>query len=256
MKTKLFILLGVISLLLGGCDSPQRTALPTDSPGPSQTWIDAPQPNSTLPLLPYNLIFHGASFVGVTEFEVKINGNLVASVPPLSSGSGGPNYGTLFLGEYLWSPSSPGIYLISVRAKGNGQFSAPDQIQITIKGGKETDISLEPIPSPTETLVEFSQCTYIAIINHFCRLGPGTGYEGVDNFVPDQSAPVIGQSSDGYFWYVIGPNYGEVCTVPKAERFGKTEGDCDQLVRFTPMPLPTPTNTPVPTACPAGVPCP
>ncbi len=256
MKAKLFILLGLISLLLASCDLPQRPALATDLPGPNQTWIDAPLPNSTLPLLPYNLIFHGASFVGVTEFEVKINGSLVVTVPPISSGSGGPNYGTLFLGEYLWSPSSPGIYIISIRAKGNGQFSSPDQVQITITGGKEKELPLEPIPTPTETLIELRQCTYIAIIKHFCRLGPGTGYEGVDTFVPGQSAPVVGQSTDGFFWYVTGPNYGELCTVPMAEQFGETEGDCDQLARFTPMPLPTPTNTPEPTACPAGVPCP
>lgn len=256
MKMKLIVLLGLISLILASCDKPQRTPLVTDLPGPNQTWIDAPLTNSTLPLLPYNLIFHGASFVGITEFEVKINGSLVATVPPLSSGSGGPNYGTLFLGEYLWNPSIPGIYLISVRAKGNGQFSPLAQVQITIKGSKETDIPLEPIPTSTETQDELSQCIYTALINHFCRLGPGMGYEGVDNFVPDQSAPVIGQSTDGFFWYVTGPNYYEVCTVPKAERFGKTEGNCDQLTRFTPMPLPTPTYTPEPTACPAGVPCP
>ena len=114
--------------------------------GPSQTWIDAPLHNSNLPLLPYKLVFHGASFVGVTEFEIQINGALIGTVPPVSSGSGGPQYGTLFLGEYEWTPPAPGTYLVQVRAKGNGQFSSPDQVQVTVNGGKITSLPFEPIP--------------------------------------------------------------------------------------------------------------
>ncbi len=280
MKAKIWIILGILSIVLAACDQPKRaTALPTSPPGPSQTWIDAPLHNSTIPLLPYKLVFHGASFVGVTEFEIQINGALIGTVPPVSSGSGGPQYGTLFLGEYEWTPPAPGTYLIQVRAKGNGQFSSPDQVQVTVSGGKITPlpfesiptptdtlieiqqstftpIPFEPIPTPTNTLVEVMQCKHTAIISHFCRLGPGMGYEAIDNFVPGQSAPIVGQSTDGFFWYVQGPNYGELCTVPTAPKFGESDGNCDQLPRFTPKPLPTPTNTPEPTPCPAGVPCP
>ncbi len=261
MKAKIWIIIGILSIVLAACDQPKRaTALPTSPPGPSQTWIDAPLHNSTIPLLPYKLVFHGASFVGVTEFEIQINGALIGTVPPVSSGSGGPQYGTLFLGEYEWTPPAPGTYLIQVRAKGNGQFSSPDQVQVTVSGGKSTPVPFEPIPTPTNTLVEVKHCKYTAIISHFCRLGPGMGYEAIDNFVPGQSAPIVGQSTDGFFWYVHGPNYGELCTVPTAPNFGESDGDCDELPRFTPMPLPTPTKTREPTReptpCPAGVPCP
>jgi hypothetical protein len=237
MKTRIWIIFGLFSIVFTACDRPTpNLTLPTSPPGPNQTWIDAPLPNSTLPLLPYKLIFHGASFVGVTEFEININGIAEAAVLPISTGSGGSKYGTLFTGEYEWNPPAPGIYLIQVRAKGNGIYSSPDQVQVTVTG--------DVVESATQTpqVVEIEQCTYKAIINHFCRRGPSKYFEAIDNFIPEQVAPIIGQSTDGFFWYVIGPNYGEVCTVPNEDRFGEVSGDCEMLPRFTPIPSPTPTE--------------
>jgi hypothetical protein len=84
----------MISIILAGCEKPTKTlVVPTTPPGPSQTWIDSPLPNARLHLQPYTLIFHGASFVGVTEFEIEINGTVEASVSPNSTGSGGSEYG-------------------------------------------------------------------------------------------------------------------------------------------------------------------
>jgi hypothetical protein len=211
----------------------------TPDPSPSQTWIDAPLPNSVLPLLPYELVFHGASFVGVTEFELRINGVVITEVPPVSSSSGGSQMGTLFLGKYLWTPLAPGTYLIAVRAKGNGQFSSPDHVQVTVSGDE-----IEP---PTEEAAK--ECTFTALVSLNCRIGPGMDYEAIDAFAPDQSAPIIGQTSDGFYWYVNAPNSSRVCTVPTAPQYGKTEGDCSELPRFTPMPLPTPTATEEPKGC-------
>jgi hypothetical protein len=223
----------------------------TPQPGPSQVWIDAPLPYSTIPLLPYKLVFHGASFVGLTEFEIKIDGTVITTTPPVSSGSGGPNYGTMFLGEYTWHPPGPGTYLISIRALGNGEYSPPALVEVTVSGGKEIDL---PAAKPTDTPpVEIQQCIYTALINQFCRRSSGSGYEAIDNFVIGQSALVVGISVDGYFWYVVGPNYGEVCTVPTAPRFGETTGPCEEKPRYTPIPSPTPTL--IPTPCPAARPC-
>lgn len=258
MKAKVWmIIVGLFSIVAAACNQPERaTVFPSPAPGPSQTWIDDPLPNSNLPLLPYKIVFHGASFVGVTEFELQINGVVIATVPPVSSGSGGPQYGTMFLGEYTWNPPAPGTYLIRVRAKGNGQFSPPDQVQVTVGGGKDTPLPLEPVPTPTNTLVAARQCTFTASISLFCYLGPGTHYQKVDTFDPGQSAPIVGQSPDSSFWYVLGPRSGLECAVPTTPRMGEADGDCDELPRFTPMPLPTPTNMSRPTPCPAGARCP
>ena len=250
MKRKIWIILVWICIFLVACDGPVRA---TPAPGPSQTWIDAPLDGSTLALAPYTVVFHGASFVGVTEFEVRVDGVVLAITTPISGGSGGPNYGTLFLSEYVWTPPAPGTYIISVRAKGNGGYSPYDQAQVTIEGGKQVDL---PAEVPQDSMAETGQCIFTAAINLFCRLSSGSLYLAVDNFIAGQTAPIAGQSTDDFFWYVYGPNYGELCTVPKAERFGEADGDCDDQPRFTPMPLPSPTPTLEPTPCPAGIPCP
>lgn len=247
MKTRIWIIIGLLSLVITSCDRPKRTAVrPTSPPGPSQTWIDAPQPNSSLHLQPTKLVFHGASFVGVTEFDIKINGYSEATVPPGSTGSGGSQYGTLFYGEYTWDPPATGTYLIEIRAKGNGVFSPPDQVQVTIT---DSDFGLT---DPTPPLKDPQECTYTALINHFCRRGPNNDYEEIDHFAPEQFAPIIGQSTDGLFWYVVGPNYGEVCTIPAEDGFGKLSGDCETLPKFTPLPPPTSNESPGCTVRQAG----
>ena len=87
-------------------------------------------------------------------------------------------------------------------------------------------------------------CTFTAGKNLFCRSGPGaSAYPVVDSFIKGQSAPVTGQSVDGKFLYVAGPNNGLTCAVPSAESFGTTKGDCMELLVFTPVPPPiTPTT--------------
>ena len=235
MRTRIWIIIGLISIICTSCVKPKKDVFrPTSPPGPSQTWIDAPLPNSNLTLNPYKLVFHGASFVGIDEFEIEINGTLEASVPPIATGSGGGVDGTKFLGEYIWNPPTAGNYLIQVRAKGNGSFSPPDQVQVKVISGDFWPN--DPPPLATKD----NNCTYTALINHFCRQGPGTGFAKTDNFTPEQTASVIGQSTDGFFWYVIGPNYGEVCTVPVDDGFGEVSGDCDILPVFTPIPEESP----------------
>ena len=87
-------------------------------------------------------------------------------------------------------------------------------------------------------------CTFTAGMNLFCRSGPAaSAYPVVDSFIKGQSAPVTGQSADGKFLYVAGPNNGLSCAVPNAESFGTTRGDCQELAVFTPVPPPiTPTT--------------
>jgi hypothetical protein len=99
----------------------------------SQTWIDAPLPNSTIPELPYKLMFHGASASGIAEFEVMVNGELITKVL-LSSLNINE---TLFFGEYLWTPGGPGTFLIEVKAIGNEQETSFDQVYVTVRGEEE-----------------------------------------------------------------------------------------------------------------------
>ncbi len=96
-------------------------------------------------------------------------------------------------------------------------------------GGQET-------PSPTLT---FQPCVFTARVNLNCRSSPGVSvYPVVDVLAAGVSAVVIGQSADGQFLYVAGPNYGAICALPLDERYGEATGDCGLLPVFTPVPTP------------------
>jgi hypothetical protein len=85
---------------------------------------------------------------------VQINGALLEESAPIGTGSGGPVYHTLFLGESLWTPAQPGTYLIQVSSKAGGDpFSAPAFAEVTVLGDFELKavtppaiISLTPTP--------------------------------------------------------------------------------------------------------------
>ena len=193
--------------------------------------------------------------VGITEFEIHINGVLFATTPPASTD---PN-GTLFYGETLWTPPAPGTYLIEVIAKGNGQVSSPDQVYVTVIGDGDGDGDNDGdddgdeavTPTPTDEIIdeidEVEGCRYTALVNLNCRLGPGSYYISVGFFLPGQSAPVVGNTADGFYWYVVAPDTGNVCTVPNNTVFGTVEGYCSEPPIFTPVPPPTEIPTPTPT---------
>ena len=255
MKTKTMPLLAILlGLLISACNG--ATATPT--PGPQvQTWIDAPLPNATLPLAPYQLVFHSTSFTGVSEFEVRVNGLVNGLVAPLASGSGGPQ-GHLFYAEYAWTPPAPGTYLLSVRAMDSQQQFGPSaQVQVVV-GDVLAEAVDEPPPvqpAPTDTVELAAACTYTALVNLFCRFGPGQFYAEVDSFVPEVAADVIGVSPDKTHVQVIGPNFGNACFVPVEARFGQLDGACDDLtvVQIPALPTHTPTlqSEPLPASTPA-----
>ena len=73
-------------------------------------------------------------------------------------------------------------------------------------------------------------CTFTALINLNCRLGPdNTLYPVIDSFKAGQSALVVGQSLDKVFAYVEGPINQVVCAVPATAKYGTLSGDCEEL---------------------------
>ena len=136
MTVKKWIVIVILIFGLAACDEiPGRIDLPEDFAGQSQTWIDAPLPNSTIPKQPYKLMFHGASVSGIAEFEIMINGISTKKVPPSSTDVNG----TLFYGEFTWSPPAPGTFLIEVQALGNGQDISSDQVYVIVKGYEQEE---------------------------------------------------------------------------------------------------------------------
>ncbi len=180
-------------LFIGACD-PQD--LPP-TPAIAGTWIDAPESGATILLAPYTIVFHSASVMGMDEFELSIDGQLLASVPPKTTGPGGQQ-GTLFMADYEWYPPEPGVYQIEVRAKDqNALYGAAAQAQVTVL---EAVTDLEPAPelqpeieqlstglptlqlapTPTSTLIPqgLGQPQYSAEVIYF--RGTGCGPKQVD----------------------------------------------------------------------------
>jgi hypothetical protein len=194
-------LLGGASLA-SGCD---REVRPT--PAISGTWIDAPEDGSTIVLQPYTLEFHGASVMGMDEFELSINGQPEASVPPAQTGPGG-SQGTLFMGEYDWDPPATGTFEIEVRAKDQaGLYGPTAHAQVVVVEDYTAlapeAVQLEPhptaipvlpvipiLPSPTATSAppEFGPPTYSTREVYYRGLGCGPKSVDVQIPVADPSA--------------------------------------------------------------------
>jgi hypothetical protein len=139
MPPKRLFALALLAALLASCDG--ATPMPPTAP-PIFTWIDAPSPNASLPLAPTTISFHGATPNGVELFQIRINGQLTDTVNPMSTGSGGSQYGTLFFAETEWSPQNAGTYLISVQAKANGgPFGEPTEVEVTVGSVEQAQIA-------------------------------------------------------------------------------------------------------------------
>lgn len=261
IKLILFIILCILGFCCAGCELEAKIPPMLVSEPATQTWIDAPLDGSTIPLAPYQIIFHAASSSGLTRIELLINGQIVNSWTPEGNQ-------TIFADTYDWLPPAPGTYLIEVRSSESNASGLPAQARIHVIHQEEmatetfTPTPKESTPTstptrtvtPTPTTAERQPCEVKALANLFCRQGPGRSFEPEYSFTPGQSATVIGRSEDGFFWYVIGPNFGKMCTVPNDTKLIEVIGDCDQLPRFTPMATPsataTPTATPTPTETP------
>ncbi len=246
---------------------------PTPSPAPSQVWITSPASGTVLPLAPVGLVFEGASFVGITEFEIRVNGGGEAKVPPLSSSSCGAGCGTKFFGEYLWTPPGIGEYTISVRALGNGQYSPSDEIELKIENVTlESAGDVPMIPTATLTVLPIPEevnpekVVVVGEKNGNCREGGSTRYPVVDTLMKDQSADAIARSEDGYYLKILGPGSNAECWI-WIELVRVKQGDVSTLPTdgYPFLPEPTPednatkpddknSQSPTATPKPAGVP--
>lgn len=255
---RLVFLGAVILVALSAC-GPQLAEI---SLGPG-SWIDKPLANSTIPLAPYEVVSHASSGEGVAAFELAVDGQ-----PVSTNDVSEDQYGeTLAYITQVWIPTAPGVYELSVRAMNpSGDYGPQTSVMVTVgeeeeEQEEEAAPSATPTPAEVDVEIEPEECIFEAAANLFCRLSNDTRFEAIDSLTPGEMAPVVGESSDGFYWFVTGPNSGRTCSVPKGERYGEVSGDCSGLPEFTPMPTPvdtptdtepppTPTSTPTPTLTP------
>ncbi len=243
-RIRFFICVVALITLTTACGAP------TPMPGPSQVWILEPLEGANLPLAPYLLRFQGASFTGIEAFDVTVNGVLLGVYSPLSSESGGPDFGTMFYGEATWDPQMGGNYTIQVRARNaNYDYSPFAEVHVTVTGGAFTEMtpaSFQIAPSPTPTKGSWKA---VAILDVNCRLGPGTDHE-TSSFVREgETVEVIGRNFDG-FWLALRDPRGEGLCWASIVAFELDFDVADlPIIAVSSPPSPTETNTSGATGC-------
>ena len=111
MKQTLFLGLLILSVLITACS-------PINSSDGSEvaeftsagTWIDSPLYGAQLPLADHMMVFHSTSQAVIDQFEIQVNGQTAGMVAAELT-AGQENQG-LYVGEYLWQPEVPGLYLV------------------------------------------------------------------------------------------------------------------------------------------------
>ena len=143
MIRKIALIFVTLSLVLAGCNLMQATD------GKARAWIDAPLDGTKLPLAPYLIVFHASDPLGVTQMEVSINDQVLATIANPDKAQ------ALVYLTQAWQPQQAGSYVIRVRAQNAaGNWSEPDSVTVVIEESTPTPTSTRTLtvtPSPTMT---------------------------------------------------------------------------------------------------------
>lgn len=143
--------LALLSLLIAGCT-------PGEGAGPS-AWLDKPLDGDNLPLEPQTLMAHASDVDGVSRVEFLIGDTSLGTVPVDGSRFVEARAG--------WSPTTPGMYLVRVRAVDRGGSVGPEALARVQIGDLPTPTPVEsasftPPPTPTSMLVTVPAVTATA----------------------------------------------------------------------------------------------
>ena len=195
MKKYIVLSLILLVLLLSGCgpsgqeETDQAYIFGNSQP---QAWMDAPLNERYLPLDPYEIVYHISGQEGIAKGELSINNQVVESQ---SNPDSSKKLATL---KYLWNPTEPGTYLLSVRAQGtDGTWGSDFQSVVYI--GEITDTGCIPAAE--------------VIMNAACRLGPTTYHLPVIYLLEGDNLPIMGSNLDQTWWAVQVPDQTQPCWV-------------------------------------------
>lgn len=150
MKTKALIIKLIIGLILiTGC-APAIIDEAGVSSAP-QAWFDAPLPGTIhLPPNPCTIVAHGASPVGILQFDLSINGGATTNIPSPDTSS------SLVTLTQDCGVSQPGEYLLQIRAQDNdGNWSGYAETSLIIPGDATT-ISVPAVITPASANPTFT----------------------------------------------------------------------------------------------------
>jgi hypothetical protein len=137
----------ILALLLAACDAPVPQPQAVAGGDAEQgrvplAWIDAPLDGSSIPLAPYEVVYHGGDWGGVAQIELSVNGQVVAS----ESGFGSSQ--TLVTMRYVWTPPAPGNYTLRARTQNRwGDWGEHASATVTVGAEAETP---PPTPEPAQ----------------------------------------------------------------------------------------------------------
>jgi outer membrane lipopolysaccharide assembly protein LptE/RlpB len=226
--------LGLIAVLLSGCDMSQANS------GQTQSWIDAPLNNSSLPLAPVKIISHSSDQAGITQVELSVNGSVIRTDSNQDMSQ------TLVVMSQDWVPSAPGTYTLQVRAQNTaGRWSDYAAINVTVQA-QPTDTPTPVVsptlvatlpPSLTPTLIS---PTFTLNENAFCRKGPDTSFPDVTAIPKGNTVDIQGVSQDGFWYFVFWKQFDAKCWVaaPAGQANGALQGIPVLVSQDTPTPLP------------------
>jgi len=151
-------------------------------------------------------------------------------------------------------PDGHYTYQISVfNNNGESYSNVSDEVEIDESKCGQFDPFANPLPVSTLTSTptpaannpQPQACIWTSSLNVFVRKGPSsTLYSDITAVVAGTSLPVVGQSEDGEFW-VVEVQPGLLGYIPKAEKFGRTTGDCNPPILQDPEPpVSAPTDEP------------
>lgn len=258
MKINRTVLLFCLVISLSACGNPPPTVVAEpeeisqieeipfvdEGQSPLFTRILSPSDGDTLSFEAYLLRFEGASFFGITEFEVRVDNIVLGNVPATYSGSGGMT-GHRFYGEMFWTPQSKGTHLIAVRARGGSNllYTSPDEVEVTVMHAQLEAIGTPPylLNTPTPTVVSPMPPFYAQIMKlSLCWVGPGNLYDVISSLQPGIQVEVLGTGETPGYLVVNNPRYRVPCWVEEED---VDTGDLDlfSLPVFKTPPLPTKT---------------
>ena len=147
-KTLRYLCFITLISVLVGCNGKQIVRQSINIPGfdAPQAWIDAPLPETHIPLAPYEFVAHGTDQRGVSQLEWILDG---ASLGIVDAKNSAEKLATFMV---LWTPPGPGTYTLQVKAKNGANIWSDLDEAVFYVGNTTPTLTLIPSDTPTPVI--------------------------------------------------------------------------------------------------------
>lgn len=137
-RLTVFLFLALFATIAAQCES-QGAQIAQAGP---RSWIDAPQPYSSLPLAQTEILSHSTDPLRIVQVELSVNGAVVRADPNPDSER------TLVTMRQPWVPPGPGNYTLRVRAQNSTGIWGDYATTVVTVGGAMTTPTASPTAPP------------------------------------------------------------------------------------------------------------